>query len=67
MILVVAILASLAGALAIVLNHLRKAPVGYEDHEGFHVVQHLKGSAILRYSKADAAAASALKRARAHS
>lgn len=66
MILVVALIASVAGVLAIVLNQLRKAPLGYEDHEGFHVVQHLKASAILRHPKADAAAG-ALKRARAHS
>jgi len=67
MILVVALIASVAGALAIVWSQLRKAPLGYEDHEGFHAVQHLKGAAFLRYPKADAAAASALKRARAHS
>jgi hypothetical protein len=67
MVVIVAIIAGLAAALAIVLNQLRKAPMGYEDRAGFHVIQQLKGSAILRYHKSKGAPASSLKSAEAHS
>jgi hypothetical protein len=67
MVLIVAIVAIGAAALALVVNNLRKAPVGYEDESGFHIVRQVKGSAVLRYPKPEDVAAGALKGARAHS
>lgn len=66
MVLIVAIITGLLASLAMVLIHLRKAPIGYEDEAGFHIVQQLKGSAILRYGKSEDAATASLKRAKAH-
>ena len=66
MVLIVATLAAAVGLLAVVLNHLRKAPLGYEDEQGFHIVQQVKGSAILRYPKPRNVAAGSLKSARVH-
>jgi hypothetical protein len=64
--LIVAILTATAGALTLILHQLRKAPIGYEDHDGFHIVKQSKGSAILRYSKSKDVHAGSLKSARAH-
>ncbi|MFL6514688.1 MAG: hypothetical protein ACJ8M1_06665 [Chthoniobacterales bacterium] len=51
MILLVAILTAATGGLAVVLTQLRKAPIAFEDARGFHIVQRVKGSGILRYRK----------------
>jgi hypothetical protein len=66
MVLIVAMITATAGGLALVVNHLRKAPVGYEDAHGFHIVQQVKGSGILRYPKQKLVPAGSLKSARAH-
>ena len=66
MILLVAIIAAVACAFALVLNHLRKAPVGYEEAAGFHIIRQVKGSAIVRHRNPHHITAS-LKGARAHS
>ena len=66
MVLILATLAVLAAGLAWAVNQLRKAPVGYEDEHGFHLVPQVKGSAILRRSRSKAAARAALEAARAH-
>ncbi|HJT81805.1 MAG TPA: hypothetical protein VJ719_11450, partial [Chthoniobacterales bacterium] len=63
----VAVIAGIAGALALVLHQLRKAPIGYEDEHGFHAVRQIHGSAILRNRKAQDVPAGSLKGARAHS
>ena len=67
MMILVAIIAGIAGALALVLHQLRKAPIGYEDEHGFHAIRQLHGSAILRHRKPQDVAAGSLKGARAHS
>ena len=67
MMILVAIVAAFASALAIVLYQLRKAPIGYEDEHGFHIVRQVHGSAILRHRKPQDVSAGSLKGARAHS
>ena len=67
MILLVAIITAVAGAFALVLNHLRKAPVGYEDGDGFHIIRQIKGSAVVRHRRLQDVTAGSLKGARAHS
>ena len=64
--LIIAIMASLIGLLAMVVYSLWKAPLGYEDQTGFHVVQQIKSFGIIRRRQPDTTAAS-LKKARAHS
>jgi hypothetical protein len=56
MILTLAILAGIAAALMLVLQQLRKAPIGYEDAHGFHLVRQVKGSGILRRGASNAPA-----------
>jgi len=48
MILIVAFILAATGGLAVVLTQLRKAPIAFEDAGGFHIVQQVKGSGILR-------------------
>ncbi len=54
----IAIFATTAVSLAVVLNSLRKAPEGYEDRDGFHVVRersrYSSASVLPRRSKAHA-------------
>jgi hypothetical protein len=65
MFLAFAIIAFTAGAVVIIANSLRKAPVGYEDEHGFHIIRQTKGSAILLRQKSTREAnAGALKGAR---
>jgi len=49
------IIASIIGcaltAATIVIVQLLKAPIGYEDATGFHIVAHVKSSAVLRHRK----------------
>lgn len=66
MILIAAIIAGVGVALAVVIVQLSKAPVAYEDADGFHVVEQLKTSAVLRHPKSKGAAAS-LESIEAHS
>jgi hypothetical protein len=66
MIILATVVAATAGGLALVVNQLRKAPVGYEDKEGFHLVRQVKGSAIVR-RRSNELLAGSLKGARAHS
>ena len=66
MVLTLAITAALGSGLAMVAYHLRKAPIGYEDESGFHIVPRVKGSAVVRHGRQHAPAGS-LKSARAHS
>jgi hypothetical protein len=66
MVTIVTIVAAMTAGLAYVLNHLRNAPVGYEDAQGFHIVQQAKGSAILRHPRSKDVSAGSLKGARAH-
>ena len=63
----VALIAASASGLAIVLYQLRKAPLGYEDEQGFHIVRQVHGSAILRHRQLQDVSAGSLKGARAHS
>jgi len=51
MILIASIIASAVAALTIVIVQLRKAPIGYEDATGFHIMARIKSSAVLRYRK----------------
>jgi hypothetical protein len=52
MLLVIAILAIVGGSLLIVVNSLRRAPQGFEDEHGFHVVaKHVSGSGIVARKK----------------
>jgi hypothetical protein len=67
MLVLAASIAAVATALSVVLFHLRRAPLGYEDETGFHIVQHVRGSAIRRHQRAKGRVAGALKGARAHS
>ena len=67
MILIAAIIAGIIGALMIVLVQLRRAPVGYEDNEGFHVVLRVKGSGVRRYRKSKEPVAAALEEAQLRS
>ena len=67
MLLVLAILAAVTGALIVVARQLHKAPVGYEDEQGFHIVHRVRGSAIRRHPKPGEVTAGSLKSARAHS
>jgi hypothetical protein len=66
MLVIGAIVAGVATGMGIVVYHLRKAPVGFEDATGFHVVPQVKGSAILRYPGSVKPAAAGLKQAKAH-
>ena len=66
MIILAAVVAATAGGLAVAVSHLRKAPVGYEDKEGFHLVRQVKGSAVVRRPSQELLAGP-LKSARAHS
>ena len=65
MVLVLAITSALMSGLAAVVYHLWKAPVGYEDQTGFHLIHQIRGSAVVRHPRRDASAGS-LKRARAN-
>ena len=67
MILIAAIIAGIVGSLIAVIVYLWKAPVGYEDADGFHIVHQLKSSAVVRHPKSKKAAAGSLKGAGAHS
>jgi len=58
---VLATLAALGGALAVVVRQLRSAPLGYEDEQGFHLVQHIRGSGIRRHPKSIGAPPGSLK------
>jgi hypothetical protein len=40
------------GALGFVVYQLRKAPEGYEDERGFHVITRAPGSKVMRSPKA---------------
>ena len=64
---IAAITAAVTGGVGIIVHQLRKAPIGYEDAEGFHLVQQVKASGVRRYRRLDPATAAALKSARAHS
>jgi len=66
MALLITIAAAAGSGLAVVLHHLGKAPVGYEDTHGFHVVQQVKGSGVMRYRTPGDMPAGAIKPARAH-
>ena len=67
LLLIIAIMASLTGLLTMVVYSLWKAPLGYEDQTGFHVVQQTKSWGIIRHRQPETAAAASLKKARAHS
>jgi hypothetical protein len=67
MLFIAAITATLGAGLAFALHQLRKAPIGYEDADGFHIVREVKGSGVMRYGRTDSAYAAALKSARAQS
>ena len=67
MVLIAAIIAGAIAALIVVVVQLCKAPVGYEDAGGFHIVQRLKSSAVLRHKTPQPGAATSLKSAEAHS
>ena len=67
MILVAAIIAGIVGSLVVVIVQLCKSPVGYEDADGFHIVELLKCSAVIRRRKSNRAGAPSLKGAEAHS
>ena len=67
MIAIAVTVAAVGAALAWVLIHLGKAPLGYEDEAGFHVVQHVKASGIQRHRKHKGTIAGTLRGARAHS
>ena len=67
MILIAAIITGIIAALVIVFVQLRKAPVGYEDNYGFHVVQRVKGSGVRRYRKSKQPVATALAEAEVRS
>ena len=64
---IIAIMASLTGLLGMVVYSLWKAPLGYEDQTGFHVVQQIRSFGIIRRRQPDTAATASLKKARAHS
>ena len=66
MVITLAITAAIGSGLAVVAYYLRKAPVGYEDQSGFHIVPRVRGSAVVRHGRRHAQAGS-LKSARAHS
>jgi hypothetical protein len=61
-----AIVAVTSCAIAVVGYCLRKAPVGYEDEQGFHIVPQIRGSAVVRRRLRPTQAGS-LKSARANS
>ena len=65
--LIIAIMASLTGLLAMVVYSLWKAPLGYEDQTGFHAVQQKKSFGVIRHPQPDTTAAASLGNARAHS
>src|SRR5947207_3116666 len=58
MLFVIGIVATTAGTLAAILRALNRAPEGYEDELGFHIVKRAKGSAILARRQSAATAAS---------
>ncbi len=60
------ILAVGLSSLAIVANSLRKAPEGYEDDHGFHIVARANGSAIFRRNFGKESEAGSLTRVRVH-
>jgi hypothetical protein len=66
MMLVFAIVAATSSAFAVVGYCLRKAPVGYEDEQGFHIVPQIRGSAVVR-RRPQPTRAGSLKGARANS
>ena len=66
MLITVAIITAVGVALAFVLNQLHKAPVGYEDDLGFHVIRHVKSSAVTRYPRTEATSTASLKGAQVH-
>jgi hypothetical protein len=52
MLIVLAICGTAISALAIVVSSLRRAPEGYEDEHGFHMLrQRASGSAVVRAAK----------------
>jgi hypothetical protein len=64
MIFIVAIILAATGGLAVVLTQLRKAPIAFEDADGFHIVQQVRGSGILRLRKSRELPTGALRGAR---
>jgi hypothetical protein len=66
MLIIVATIAAVGVALAFVLQQLHKAPVGYEDELGFHIIRQVKGSAVTRYARAEETSAASLKGARVY-
>jgi hypothetical protein len=66
MLIIVAITTAVGVALAFVLNQLHKAPVGYEDELGFHIIRQVKGSAVTRYSRTGDPSTASLKGARVY-
>ena len=51
MVITASIIAGAVAALTFVIVQLSKAPVGYEDATGFHIIARIKSSAVLRYRK----------------
>jgi len=67
MLLALGIIAVIAmGALGVITRSLSKAPEGYEDGQGFHLIRRTKGSAVLLRRKSSHPDAGSLKGARAN-
>ena len=68
MIVLAGVIVVAAGSFCAILIGLRKAPEGYEDGQGFHLIRkRASGAAVVRSSKyARAHGSGSLKRAEAH-
>lgn len=60
------IVATAGATLVTVAHRLSKAPEGYEDQDGFHLLKRTRGSAVIRRRVGHAAEAGALRSARVH-
>ena len=67
MILIASIIAGVIVALTFVIVQLSKAPVGYEDAHGFHIIPRIRRSAVLRHRKPKVPVAAGLESAEVRS